>query len=224
MEKFLEQSMEAEDNFYRLEEQRLQAEDKRREEEHSRELQMLQMLGQIFAGISTSSPATPQPSCIPQTNPTVPLMRPSFGNRNHPSALNEFASHSQPAGPGLLMEEGDAKCSSRVAIYFQLPIMKSKTVNLSNALLLKSMKRIVHPKMENLLLFFLVFFSALCSSVSSPYFNIKSIIIRNVSFFKKSPKKQQEEEFGLVFLFEHNGHIFHTLMMHTLRLKRLQKT
>ncbi|XP_067299520.1 ATP-dependent (S)-NAD(P)H-hydrate dehydratase isoform X2 [Pseudorasbora parva] len=103
MEKFLEQSMEAEDNFYRLEEQRLQAEDKRREEEHSRELQMLQMLGQIFTGISTSSPAppaTPQPSCIPpQTNPTVPLTRPSFGNRNHPPALTEFASHNQPAGP-----------------------------------------------------------------------------------------------------------------------------
>lgn len=102
MEKFLEQSMEAEDNFYRLEEQRLQAEDKRREEEHSRELQMLQMLGQIFAGIRTPSPApqaTPQPSCIPQTNPAVPLTRPPFGNCNHPPALTEFASHSQPAGP-----------------------------------------------------------------------------------------------------------------------------
>ncbi|XP_048049059.1 ATP-dependent (S)-NAD(P)H-hydrate dehydratase isoform X1 [Megalobrama amblycephala] len=116
MEKFLEQSMEAEDNFYRLEEQRLQAEDKRREEEHSRELQMLQMLGQIFAGISTPSPvpsATPQPSCIPQTNPTVPLTRPSFGNRKHPPALTEFASHSQPAGPGLLMEEGDTQFIER---------------------------------------------------------------------------------------------------------------
>uniref|UniRef100_A0A8C1DZH7 ATP-dependent (S)-NAD(P)H-hydrate dehydratase n=1 Tax=Cyprinus carpio carpio TaxID=630221 RepID=A0A8C1DZH7_CYPCA len=85
MEKFLEQSMEAEDNFYRLEEQRLQAEDKRREEEHSRELQMLQMLGQIFNGISTPSPApqaTPQPSCIPQTNPTVPFTRPPFIERS----------------------------------------------------------------------------------------------------------------------------------------------
>ncbi|XP_059355665.1 ATP-dependent (S)-NAD(P)H-hydrate dehydratase-like isoform X2 [Carassius carassius] len=102
MEKFLEQSMEAEDNFYRLEQQRLQAEDKRREEEHSRELQMLQMLGQIFNGIrtpSTAPQATPQPSCIPQTNPTVPLTRPTFGNRNHPPALTEFASRSQPAGP-----------------------------------------------------------------------------------------------------------------------------
>lgn len=126
MEKFLEQSMEAEDNFYRLEEQRLQAEDKRREEEHSRELQMLQMLGQIFAGIRTPSPApqaTPQPSCIPQSNPAVPLTRPPFGNCNHPPALNEFASHSQPAGPGLLMEEGDAQCSFRVAIYFELPFV-----------------------------------------------------------------------------------------------------
>lgn len=102
MEKFLEQSMEAEDNFYRLEEQRLQVEDKRREEEHSRELQMLQMLGQIFASIRTPSPAptaTPQPSFIPQTNLTVPLARPSLGNRNHPPALIDFASHSQAAGP-----------------------------------------------------------------------------------------------------------------------------
>ncbi|XP_073701903.1 ATP-dependent (S)-NAD(P)H-hydrate dehydratase isoform X1 [Garra rufa] len=116
MEKFLEQSMEAEDNFYRLEEQRLQAEDKRREDEHSRELQMLQMLGQIFAGISTPSPApqaTPQPSCIPQTNPTIPLTRPPFGNRNHPPALTEFASHSQSAGPGLLMEEGETQFIER---------------------------------------------------------------------------------------------------------------
>ncbi|XP_059355664.1 uncharacterized protein LOC132094977 isoform X1 [Carassius carassius] len=116
MEKFLEQSMEAEDNFYRLEQQRLQAEDKRREEEHSRELQMLQMLGQIFNGIrtpSTAPQATPQPSCIPQTNPTVPLTRPTFGNRNHPPALTEFASRSQPAGPGLLMEESDAQFIER---------------------------------------------------------------------------------------------------------------
>ncbi|XP_052003895.1 ATP-dependent (S)-NAD(P)H-hydrate dehydratase-like isoform X3 [Xyrauchen texanus] len=108
MEKFLEQSMEAEENFYRLEEQRLHAEDKRREEEHSRELQMLQMLGQVFAGLSTPSPvppATPQASCITQTIPTVPLARSSFGNRNHPSALTEFASHSHPDCPGLLMEE-----------------------------------------------------------------------------------------------------------------------
>ncbi|KAA0716038.1 ATP-dependent (S)-NAD(P)H-hydrate dehydratase [Triplophysa tibetana] len=102
MEKFLEQSMEAEDNFYRLEEQRLQAEDKRREEEHSRELQMLQMLGQIFTGISTASsvPSHPaQPTGVPQNKPTVSLLHPSVGNRNRPTALTEFASHSQPADP-----------------------------------------------------------------------------------------------------------------------------
>lgn len=117
MEKFLEQSMEAEENFYRLEEQRLQAEDKRREDEHSRELQMLHMLGQIFTGISASSsvtPPTPQPSGIPQTNPAVSLSHLSVGNRNRPSALTEFASQSQPAGPGLLMEEGDVECSCKV--------------------------------------------------------------------------------------------------------------
>ena len=55
MEQFLEQSAQAEDNFYRMEEQRLQAEDRRREAEHARELHMLQMLGQMFSSISTSS-------------------------------------------------------------------------------------------------------------------------------------------------------------------------
>uniref|UniRef100_A0A8D3B9Q6 ATP-dependent (S)-NAD(P)H-hydrate dehydratase n=1 Tax=Scophthalmus maximus TaxID=52904 RepID=A0A8D3B9Q6_SCOMX len=55
MEQFLEQSVQAEDNFYRMEEQRLQAEDRRREAEHARELHMLQMLGQMFSSISSSS-------------------------------------------------------------------------------------------------------------------------------------------------------------------------
>uniref|UniRef100_A0A3P9D6P8 ATP-dependent (S)-NAD(P)H-hydrate dehydratase n=1 Tax=Maylandia zebra TaxID=106582 RepID=A0A3P9D6P8_9CICH len=58
MEQFLEQSAQAEDNFYRMEEQRLQAEDRRREAEHARELQMLQMLGQMFASISSSGSAS----------------------------------------------------------------------------------------------------------------------------------------------------------------------
>ncbi|KAJ8246618.1 hypothetical protein GJAV_G00253520 [Gymnothorax javanicus] len=65
MEKFLEQSVEAEESFYKYEEQRLRLEDRRREAEHSRELQMLQMLGQMFAGICNPAPApathTPQP-------------------------------------------------------------------------------------------------------------------------------------------------------------------
>ncbi|KAG7463402.1 hypothetical protein MATL_G00176140 [Megalops atlanticus] len=42
MERFLEQSMEAEENFYKYEEQRLRLEERRREAEHSRELHMLQ--------------------------------------------------------------------------------------------------------------------------------------------------------------------------------------
>lgn len=57
MEQFLEQSAQAEENFYRMEEQRLQAEDRRREAEHARELHMLQMLGQMFSGLSAAPPA-----------------------------------------------------------------------------------------------------------------------------------------------------------------------
>lgn len=76
MEQFLEQSAQAEDNFYRMEEQRLQAEEQRRETEHTRELQMLQMLGQMFSNISSARSgskaapparppviASPSPSC-----------------------------------------------------------------------------------------------------------------------------------------------------------------
>ncbi|KAM4700448.1 ATP-dependent (S)-NAD(P)H-hydrate dehydratase isoform 1-T2 [Discoglossus pictus] len=55
MERFLQQSVDAEDKFYKYEEQRLQIEEKRRDAEHSREIQMLQMLGQMLNGISSSS-------------------------------------------------------------------------------------------------------------------------------------------------------------------------
>lgn len=58
MEQFLEQSAQAEDGFYRMEEQRLQAEDRRREAEHARELHMLQMLGQMFSSISSARPGS----------------------------------------------------------------------------------------------------------------------------------------------------------------------
>eukprot|EP00064_Thunnus_orientalis_P001644 superscaffoldBa00000112_g1647 len=58
MEQFLEQSAQAEDSFYRMEEQRLQAEDRRREAEHTRELHMLQMLGQMFSSISSARPSS----------------------------------------------------------------------------------------------------------------------------------------------------------------------
>ncbi|XP_066562271.1 ATP-dependent (S)-NAD(P)H-hydrate dehydratase isoform X1 [Amia ocellicauda] len=93
MEKFLEQSMEAEENFYKYEEQRLKVEDKRREAEHSRELQMLQVLGQMFASIATPAPGRPQ------TAPSAPQHRPhnhhpaEHSNRNMPPSAP-----SQPIG------------------------------------------------------------------------------------------------------------------------------
>uniref|UniRef100_A0A3B3X0W8 ATP-dependent (S)-NAD(P)H-hydrate dehydratase n=1 Tax=Poecilia mexicana TaxID=48701 RepID=A0A3B3X0W8_9TELE len=69
MEQFLEQSAQAEENFYRVEEQRLQAEDRRREAEHARELHMLQMLAQVFSSgrpsSSSSSPPKPSPLARP---------------------------------------------------------------------------------------------------------------------------------------------------------------
>lgn len=76
MEQFLEQSAQAEDNFYRMEEQRLQAEDRRREAEHGRELQMLQMLAQMFSGISSSSSGRPSPSSSAPSKPSPPARPP----------------------------------------------------------------------------------------------------------------------------------------------------
>ncbi|KPP71150.1 hypothetical protein Z043_109967 [Scleropages formosus] len=72
MERLLEQSTVAEENFYKHEEQRLQLEDRRREAEHARELQMLQVLGQMFSGISshsTSTAAPPTQTCPPHSLP-----------------------------------------------------------------------------------------------------------------------------------------------------------
>lgn len=74
MEQFLEQSAQAEDSFYRVEEQRLQAEDRRREAEHARELHMLQMLGQMFSSISPARPgsaATPSKAAPPARAPVL---------------------------------------------------------------------------------------------------------------------------------------------------------
>lgn len=87
MEQFLEQSAQAEDNFYRMEEQRLQAEDRRREAEHARELQMLQMLGQMFAGISSSGSASaPSKTANPGRAPVISSTSPSHtrGHSGHP--------------------------------------------------------------------------------------------------------------------------------------------
>lgn len=77
MEQFLEQSAQAEDNFYRMEEQRLQAEDRRREAEHARELHMLQMLGQMFSSISS----TARPGSAASPSKTAPPTRaPAFSS------------------------------------------------------------------------------------------------------------------------------------------------
>ncbi|XP_029460561.1 ATP-dependent (S)-NAD(P)H-hydrate dehydratase isoform X2 [Rhinatrema bivittatum] len=76
MEKFLHQSMDAEQKFYKYEEQRLKIEDKRREAEHARELQMLQMLGQMLAGISS---AVSQRSRSRACSPPLRANRQSYG-------------------------------------------------------------------------------------------------------------------------------------------------
>lgn len=89
MEQFLEQSAQAEENFYRVEEQRLQAEDHRREAEHTRELQMLQMLGQMFSNISTrpsSGFSSPTPTCT---------QGPSSHNRHSSPQADSLKQHSQ---------------------------------------------------------------------------------------------------------------------------------
>lgn len=82
MERFLEQSAEAEQSFYQLEEQRLQVEDRRREAEHARELHMLQVLGQMFSSIATRNPVAT-----------------ATANTAMPPALNTMESNMQPGVP-----------------------------------------------------------------------------------------------------------------------------
>lgn len=105
MEKFLEQSLEAEESFYRLEEQRLQAEDLRRETEHTREMHMLQMLGQMFGGLTTptvtSSPA-PQSTRNSKTGSFVTHARPFGGSHSRQTCQVDYANLSPPAAPGPL--------------------------------------------------------------------------------------------------------------------------
>lgn len=107
MEQFLEQSAQAEDSFYRMEEQRLQAEDRRREAEHARELHMLQMLGQMFSSISSARPASAGSSS--KTAPPASV-RPFFGappsctesthvQRTSPSKRDYFTQQSRLLSP-----------------------------------------------------------------------------------------------------------------------------
>uniref|UniRef100_UPI0037E8BE59 ATP-dependent (S)-NAD(P)H-hydrate dehydratase isoform X1 n=1 Tax=Semicossyphus pulcher TaxID=241346 RepID=UPI0037E8BE59 len=108
MEQFLEQSAQAEDNFYRMEEQRLQAEDRRREVEHTRELQMLQMLGQMFSSISSARPgsaASPSKTSPPTRTPVFSSASPSCthgqsSHRKRPSPHRDcFAQQSHLSSP-----------------------------------------------------------------------------------------------------------------------------
>lgn len=96
MEQFLEQSAQAEENFYRMEEQRLQAEDRRREAEHARELHMLQMLGQMFSGLSSAPPAR-APGC---RSGSPSCTRGQSGHIGRPSPQKDcFPQQSQPLNP-----------------------------------------------------------------------------------------------------------------------------
>ncbi|XP_036965675.1 ATP-dependent (S)-NAD(P)H-hydrate dehydratase isoform X1 [Acanthopagrus latus] len=108
MEQFLEQSAQAEDGFYRMEEQRLQAEDRRREAEHARELHMLQMLGQMFSSISSSRPgsaATPSKTAPPARAPvfssaSLSCGRGQSGHLRRPSPQTDcFTQQSQQLNP-----------------------------------------------------------------------------------------------------------------------------
>ncbi|XP_067459888.1 ATP-dependent (S)-NAD(P)H-hydrate dehydratase isoform X1 [Thunnus thynnus] len=94
MEQFLEQSAQAEDSFYRMEEQRLQAEDRRREAEHTRELHMLQMLGQMFSSISSA-----RPSSASTPSKTVPPARAPVFSSASPSCTRGQSSHLRRSSP-----------------------------------------------------------------------------------------------------------------------------
>ncbi|XP_061548963.1 ATP-dependent (S)-NAD(P)H-hydrate dehydratase isoform X1 [Phycodurus eques] len=101
MEQFLKQSSQAEDNFYRMEERRLQAEDNRREAEHARELHMLQMLGQMFSNISSARPgstAAPPPhskTAVPTHAPVFSQPLPSFTRRQPSPPTDSLAKQGQ---------------------------------------------------------------------------------------------------------------------------------
>ncbi|XP_073470600.1 ATP-dependent (S)-NAD(P)H-hydrate dehydratase isoform X2 [Aquarana catesbeiana] len=90
MERFLQQSVDAEEKFYKYEEQRLQIEEKRRDAEHSREIQMLQMLGQMLNGISSATSQMTTPGNV--ISPRRGDIR-TFGDTMH---FNTTASYSSP--------------------------------------------------------------------------------------------------------------------------------
>ncbi|XP_004447075.1 ATP-dependent (S)-NAD(P)H-hydrate dehydratase isoform X1 [Dasypus novemcinctus] len=95
MGKLIQQSVEAEQKFFRYEEQRLKIEDKHREAERTRELQMLQMLGQVLAGISSA------------VSHRVQSRPPSPPQRTHQWACGDDVSYNAMAAalsPALVLE------------------------------------------------------------------------------------------------------------------------
>ncbi|XP_064800216.1 ATP-dependent (S)-NAD(P)H-hydrate dehydratase-like isoform X2 [Oncorhynchus masou masou] len=122
--RLLEQSAEAEQSLYQMEEQRLQAEDHRREAKHARQLHMLQVLGQMFSSIATRNAvatATPNTAMPPALNTMESTMQPGVpmsasgqmrrGRSSHrrvrsPQSQAEWPSyHSQPqSNAGLVLE------------------------------------------------------------------------------------------------------------------------
>lgn len=95
MEQFLEQSAQAEESFYRMEEQRLRAEDRRREVEHARELQMLQMLGQMFSTISPASSASGDAA----SRTVPPTSAPVYSSASPSCTRGQSSHHRRPSTP-----------------------------------------------------------------------------------------------------------------------------
>ncbi|XP_037542439.1 ATP-dependent (S)-NAD(P)H-hydrate dehydratase isoform X1 [Nematolebias whitei] len=92
MEQFLEQSAQAEENFFRVEEQRLQMEDHRRETEHARELHMLQMLAQMFSSISSARPSSAAKAADPPARAPVITGSSPLHTRGRPSSQKDCLS------------------------------------------------------------------------------------------------------------------------------------
>ncbi|XP_047226946.1 ATP-dependent (S)-NAD(P)H-hydrate dehydratase isoform X1 [Girardinichthys multiradiatus] len=120
MEQFLEQSAQAEDNFYRMEEQRLQAEDRRREAEHARELHMLQMLAQMFSGRPSSSSSSPSKLSPPARPPVISSTPPSHhtrgqsGQLRHPASQTDYFSQPLRTDPQALGVRSGSVCEEKI--------------------------------------------------------------------------------------------------------------
>lgn len=126
--RLLEQSAEAEQSFYQMEEQRLQAEDHRREAEHARELHMLQVLGQMFSSIATRNPvatATATTAMPPARNtmestmqPGVPMSASSHVTRGRSCHLRVRSPQSQAEWPSYHTQPQSNPGSQTLGIHF----------------------------------------------------------------------------------------------------------